>query len=93
MPKYIDRDIVVHILTTVFADEINGNPHFLRGIESAKEIIQNEPVVDVAEVVSCRDCEYLTETPWPGSRVYECTWAHQSTTLDDWCSHGRRDDF
>ncbi len=34
----------------VFNDRMHGNEHFLNGIESAKEIIENEPTIDAIPI-------------------------------------------
>jgi len=49
MTRLIDADALAKKLNT-FNDRMNGNEHFLNGIESAKEIIENEPTIDAEPV-------------------------------------------
>lgn len=44
MTRLIDADNVLKALN-VFRDRENGNSEFLKGISSAKEIVENEPTV------------------------------------------------
>lgn len=55
--EYIEREVVL-ALRKVFSDKENGNEHFLNGIETAIEFVQNIPAADVAEVVRCKDCKH-----------------------------------
>ena len=41
-----------------FNDYVNGDPHFLNGIETAKEIAENLPAVDAVPVVHARWITY-----------------------------------
>ena len=50
MARYINADYAL-IALKVFNDKKNGNPHFLNGIETAKEIIEELPTADVRENV------------------------------------------
>ncbi len=45
MTRLIDADSSIEKLST-FNDRVHGDTHFICGIESAKEIIQNEPTVE-----------------------------------------------
>jgi len=45
MTRLIDADSSIEKLNT-FNDRVHGDTHFICGIESAKEIIQNEPTVE-----------------------------------------------
>ena len=47
MAEYIDREYLLSALN-IFCDKENGNSHFINGIETAKEIIENAPTSDVA---------------------------------------------
>jgi len=49
MAEYIERDHVLQLLG-VFNDRVHGDYHFMNGIETAKEIVENAPSVDVALV-------------------------------------------
>lgn len=60
MGKYIEESYLVNALA-VFNDRKNGNPHFLNGIETAREVISEAPAADVAPVVHARwvECDYV----------------------------------
>ena len=49
MAEYIDRDYVLKLLG-VFNDRVNGDYHFMNGIETAKEIVEDAPSADVQPV-------------------------------------------
>lgn len=58
--RLIDADYVLKGLKN-FNDRKHGNPHFLNGIETAKEIITNAPTIDAVPVVHGEwkdDCDY-----------------------------------
>ena len=77
--RLIDADYVLKGLKN-FNDRKHGNPHFLNGIETAKEIITNAPTIDAVPVVRCKDCiwwqdrqiqlddgscrDYMPDEPW-----------------------------
>lgn len=47
--RLIDADALTKKLN-LFNDRMHGNEHFLNGIESAKEIIENEPTIDAIPI-------------------------------------------
>lgn len=49
MVEYIDRDYVLKLLG-VFNDRVHGDYHFMNGIETAKEIVEDAPSADVQPV-------------------------------------------
>ena len=51
--KLIDADKIIESLG-VFKDKKHGDPHFLNGIETARELIEDMPEA----VVRCKDCRY-----------------------------------
>ena len=53
--RLIDADAMTRKLN-VFNDRMHGNEHFLNGIETAKEIIKNEPTVDIDDVPQWIPC-------------------------------------
>ena len=80
MVDLISRRNVLEALS-IFRDRTNGNEHFLNGIETAKEIIENAPqwadTMDVVQlaldqggqhitVTSNEEEEYITIFPWDG---------------------------
>lgn len=84
--KLINADKLLEALGA-FTDENHGDPHFLNGIETVREIIEGMS----EEVVRCGDCEYYTAYD-------ECTCPHWDidqnnypyTDEDDYCSYGER---
>lgn len=46
--RLIDADAVMSYLN-IFNDGINGDEHFMNGIETAKEVIENVPTIIEAE--------------------------------------------
>ena len=47
--RLIDADYILEGLGH-FNDRVNGNQHFLNGIETAKEITENAPTIDAMTV-------------------------------------------
>lgn len=47
--RLIDADALTKKLN-IFNDRKHGNEHFLNGIETAKEIIENEPTIDAIPI-------------------------------------------
>lgn len=81
--KLINAELVLTMLKA-FKDEKYGNPHFMNGIATVMELIEDMPEA----VVRCRDCEYHTAYD-------ECNWDigqnnYPYTDEDDFCSHGER---
>lgn len=51
MARYIDADALIEALS-IFNDREHGNKHFIFGIETAKEIVENQPTAfDLERVV------------------------------------------
>lgn len=48
--RYIDADMITNALG-IFTDVVHGSPHFLSGIDSAREIVLNCPTADIAPVM------------------------------------------
>ena len=63
----------------VFNDRENGNEHFLNGIETAREIVENAPVVDAEPVRHGRWLE--CEDGW-GDTHYQCSECGAEWNLD-----------
>lgn len=79
--KLID---VEHIPYEEELDRVNGNEHFIFGVETMQEWIREQPVVDAVPVVRCMDCKYRDGTP--GQPNIICSQMHD----DDFCSYGER---
>ena len=83
--KLIDSDKILEALG-MFTDEKCGNPHFMNGIATVLELIEDMPEA----VVRCIDCKYMGA---PNARgAYGCK--HSSAMVDAWingyCSYGTR---
>lgn len=53
-----------------FNDYVNGDPHFLNGIETAKEITENLPAVDAVPVVHGM---WIEVDEGDGDYTYDCS--------------------
>lgn len=68
MAEYIERDYVLKLLG-VFNDRVHGDYHFMNGIETAKEIVEDAPSTDVQPVkhgwwvddIQCSNCGWYME--------------------------------
>ena len=78
MSEYIDRDYVLKLLG-VFNDRVHGDYHFLNGIETAKEIVEDAPSADVAPVVHGR---WIFHDDKPLGFNTECSVCHAEGMLD-----------
>ena len=72
-------------------DKEHANEHFIFGIESVLEYVENLPAADVAPVVRCKDCKYSWED------IGGLTCSHgvcvDCNVLGDfYCSYGERKD-
>ena len=91
----IDRDYILQALG-IFNDTRHGNEHFLYGIETAREIVQNAPTIDAVEVVRCEDCQYwqppTRAEQEDGSTVGHCIAALDGQQTDAYwfCADGTR---
>ncbi len=80
--KLID---VEHIPYEEGFDRVNGNAHFIFGVETMQEWIRDQPIVDAVPVVRCKDCKYRDGAP--GQPNILCYQMHD----DDFCSYGERE--
>ena len=85
MKEYIEREAVLaYPIRKDHYDREHGNEHFIFGIESVIEFVENLPAADVAPVVRCRECIHRDGTP--GQPNILCGQMHD----DDFCSYGQR---
>lgn len=62
MTEYIEREAIMEFpIRKDHCDKERANEHFIFGIESVLEYVQNLPAADVAPVVRCKDCAHRTE--------------------------------
>ena len=88
MAEYIERDYVLKLLG-VFNDRVNGDYHFMNGIETAKEIVEDAPSADVQPVKHGR---WILDygVPWNVIECSECgeKWHHwQGYAMPNFCSN------
>lgn len=70
--RLIDADNVINVLS-IFNDKKHGNRHFIYGIESAKEIINNQKTINVTTNKKGEWIEIVC--PWGGSDgEYQCSY-------------------
>ena len=68
-------------------------PEYADGWNSAIEIIENAPIVDVVEVVRCKDCVHYHEMKgfdYKGRKAHHCVWHSALRGENDYCSDGIR---
>lgn len=59
MDEYVKRAAIMEFpIRKDHCDKERANEHFIFGIESVLEYVENLPAADVAPVVRCRDCIY-----------------------------------
>lgn len=96
MAEYIEREAIMKFPTRKDrCDKEHANEHFIFGIESVLEYVENLPAADVAPVVRCRECKKSGLTEFgkrycsePMGAFYGCIPVED----DFFCSGGRRKD-
>lgn len=59
MAEYIEREAIMEFpIRKDHCDKERANEHFIFGIESVLEYVENLPAADVAPVVRCKDCKH-----------------------------------
>ncbi len=87
--RLIDADYVLNALG-IFNDREHGNAHFINGIETAREIIEDVPAIDAVPVVRCKECKWWnTEWKHEAGDCY-CYKIDQWTDPDFFCAEGER---
>jgi hypothetical protein len=81
MSRYINKDKLIEALS-IFNDKEHGNPNFLNGIKTAAEVAENISIVDLEEVIHCRDCKHKGE--------YRCRNTNMYVGNNDYCSFAER---
>lgn len=90
MAEYIEREAIMEFpIRKDQCDKEHANEHFIFGIESVLEYVENLHAADVAQVVRCRDCKHRYEDLGGMCCSYgpcvDCT-----VPPDFWCANGRR---
>lgn len=91
MDEYVKRAAIMEFpIRKDHCDKERANEHFIFGIESVLEYVENLPAADVAPVVRCKDCKYWQDNN-DGYPHEECRWGHGETPdANDFCSYGER---
>lgn len=74
----------------VNCDKERANEHFIFGIESVLEYVQNLPAADVAPVVRCKDCLFLESGENECESWEWCKALHREMPPHAFCSLGER---
>ena len=87
MSRYIDAEYVNAFPIRIdHYDEKHGNRHFVLGIESVMEYIEEAPSIDI---VRCKECRHWNEEDhWCNIRD-SYGWDYKP---DDFCSYGQKGD-
>lgn len=90
MSEYINRTQALSDLRSGFFPQ---DVEHTEAVSIAKRIIEGLPVVDVVEVVRCKECRWFrreenTSSSFDGS----CDARYCETNGDDYCSYGERRD-
>lgn len=91
MSEYILRESVMEFpIRRTNYDRKNGNAHFINGVETVLEYVENLPSVDVAQVVRCKNCIHyglgVCLKIYLDGRAAKYSW--QFRNPDDFCSYG-----
>ena len=91
MDDYVKRAAIMEFpIRKDHCDKERANEHFIFGIESVLEYVQNLPAADVAPVVRCKDCAHRTEMGNCGHPRHHGILP--SAYPYDFCSYGARKD-
>ena len=99
MAEYIEREALLKAMS--YHNYYPKGKHFLKGIETAEEIIEHFPAADVQPVVRCKDCKHFHLDYFGEVNGVNIIVAHEicdlwaegcRTTQDTFCSNGVRKD-
>lgn len=86
MDEYVKRAAIMEFpIRKDHCDKERANEHFIFGIESVLEYVQNLPAADVAPVVHCRHCRSYNKP-----RLGWCSVHLDREGPDDFCGYGVR---
>ena len=90
MAEYIERAAIMEFpIRKDHCDKERANEHFIFGIESVLEYVQNLPAADVASVVRCKDCKHHYDC---GVHFCDRLGMDCPDDSDFFCSYGERKD-
>lgn len=88
MDEYVKRAAIMEFpIRKDHCDKERANEHFIFGIESVLEYVENLPAADVAPVVHCRHCRSYNKP-----RLGWCSVHMDREGPDDFCGYGVRKD-
>nr|DAR10647.1 MAG TPA: hypothetical protein [Caudoviricetes sp.] len=95
MTEYVERKAIMEFpIRKDHCDKEHANKHFIFGVESVLEYVENLPAADVAPVVRCKGCTHYDMGVC--LKIYSDGNAHpeawQSRRPEDFCSYGERKD-
>ena len=62
MAEYLEREAIMKFpIRKDRSDKEHANEHFIYGIESVLEYVENLPSADVAPVVRCKNCKWFAD--------------------------------
>lgn len=90
MAEYLGRESIKKFpIRKDRCDKEHANEHFIFGIESVLEYVENLPAADVAPVVRCRDCKHsyyaVDDLICSYGPCVDCP-----VSPDFWCANGSR---
>ena len=86
MTDYIKRKTALEDFERCNAENPNWTP------QRVKTLLLRQPAADVAEVVRCKDCEYLVNTTINANGFLICDISDMELAPDAFCSYGERRD-
>ena len=91
MAEYIEREAIMEFpIRKDHCDKERANEHFIFGIESVLEYVENLPAADVAPVVRCENCRYAMWVEW--AKKYSCGQGRGLLVFGDhFCAFGKRE--
>lgn len=87
--RLINADYALSALG-IFNDREHGNEHFLNGIETAREIIEQAPAIDAVHVIRCKDCEFWNYKDCVVDGNCYCDMLERYTLENFYCAAGKR---
>ena len=83
---YIEREKVLEIAKDKYYSDFHKS---MADLTSLRELLEDTPAADVAEVVHCKNCKHLMFSDFYG----ECSKGYMGiVSPDDYCSYGERKD-
>ena len=94
MTDYIKRDALLEARELAICAYENAgifNADAIRNhLKPLWDAVVDTPAADVAEVVRCKDCEYLVNTTINANGFLICDISDMEIAPDDFCSYGER---